>query len=131
MNSSHRGLLQRPAWLQWEGKKGEKGPPKQGAAGRYNRTAPRALLSQPLSACASLGHSAKLVLDLVREDQIVRNQADECIDRHHVPHHEGTPTKCCFFKQRPLLQFDYLSPYNSTGNTVQKDVLWRLGYFAN
>lgn len=50
---------------QWEGEKGEKGHPKQGAAGRFNWTTPRALLSQALSACASIGHDANLVLGLV------------------------------------------------------------------
>lgn len=84
MNSSHRGLLQRPAWLQGEGKEGEKGHPRQGAAGRFSRTTPRALLGQPLSASASMSHDCKACLEsrgAVGDGEMVRNQEDESTDR--------------------------------------------------
>lgn len=86
MESSHRGLLQRPARLQWEGKKGEKGPAKQGAAAhqkvlqdntwRIAKPAPLCLCQRGPRCKACLGSCGT-----VGDDQMVRNQDDECTDR--------------------------------------------------
>lgn len=117
----HEQFSQGPARLQWEGKKGEKGYPKQGAAGRFNRTTPRALLSQPLSAYARSGGA-------VGDGQMVRNQEGECTERCNCAPPRGDTNQVLLLQTEIT---DYLSPDDSTGNTVQKDFLWGLEYFAN